>query len=77
MFSLIVDITLHGPQILIIFLVLRDSPSLSASMAVWLSKEPRPWLSGRYVASNWDVDELEAQKDEILEGDKLKFRMVI
>jgi len=46
-------------------------------MAVWLVKEPRPWLSGRYVASNWDVDELTAKKDEIVEGDKLKFCMVI
>jgi hypothetical protein len=46
-------------------------------MAVWLAKEPRPWLSGRYVAANWDVDELEAQKDEIVKKDKLIFHMVV
>jgi len=46
-------------------------------MAVWLAKEPRPCLNGRYVASNWDVDELEGKKDEIVAGDKLKFRMVV
>ena len=28
-------------------LVCVDSPDLSAAMAVWLSKEPRPWLNGR------------------------------
>ncbi|PMD42791.1 putative oxidoreductase ucpA [Hyaloscypha variabilis F] len=55
----------------------KDSPELCAGMAVWLAKEPRPWLNGRYVAANWDVDELEDKKDEIVEGDKLKFRMVV
>lgn len=46
-------------------------------MLVWLTKERREWLSGRYVASNWDVDELEAQREEIVKEDKLKFRMVV
>ena len=59
------------------YLVSKDSPELCAGMAVWLAKEPRPWLNGRYVAANWDVDELEGKKDEIVEGDKLKFRMVV
>lgn len=34
-------------------------------------------LNGRYVSATWDVDELEAMKDEIVEGDKLKFRLVV
>lgn len=55
----------------------NDTPELSAAMAVWLAKEPRPWLNGRYIASNWDVDELEAMKDDIVKGDKLKFHMVV
>jgi NAD(P)-dependent dehydrogenase (short-subunit alcohol dehydrogenase family) len=59
------------------YLVSKDSPELCAGMAVWLAKEPRPWLNGRYVAANWDLDELEGKKYEILEGDKLKFRMVV
>lgn len=50
---------------------------MSAHMLIWLTKEKRPWLSGRYVAYNWDVDELEAQKEEIEKEDKLKFRMVV
>lgn len=54
-----------------------NTPELSATMVVWLAKEPRPWLNGRYIASNWDVDELEAMKDEIVKEDKLKFHMVV
>jgi hypothetical protein len=46
-------------------------------MAVWLSKEPRPWLNGRYVSVYWDTDELEARKDETVVEDKLMFRMVV
>ena len=30
-----------------VILVCIDSPDLSAGMAVWLSREPRPWLNGR------------------------------
>jgi NAD(P)-dependent dehydrogenase (short-subunit alcohol dehydrogenase family) len=30
-----------------VILVCVDSPDLSAGMAVWLSREPRPWLNGR------------------------------
>jgi hypothetical protein len=29
------------------------------------------------VSVNWDVDELEAKKDEIIEAEKLKYRMVV
>ena len=54
-----------------------DSPDLCAAMAVWLSKEPRPWLNGRYVSVHWDTDELEAKKDEIVADDKLMFHMVV
>jgi len=42
-----------------------------------LTKEPRSYLSGRYLSVHWDTDELEAKKDEILKGDKLKFKMAI
>ncbi|KAF1989951.1 NAD(P)-binding protein [Aulographum hederae CBS 113979] len=60
-----------------IMTVCVDSPELPAAMAIWLSKEPRPWLSGRYVSAQYDTDELEAKKDEIVKGDKLKFKMVV
>ncbi|KAF3904270.1 C-factor [Arthrobotrys entomopaga] len=57
--------------------LLVDTPELAGDAMVWLGRERREWLSGRFVCVNWDVDELEAKKKEIVEGDLLKFRMVI
>lgn len=57
--------------------LLSDDVGLAGAMCVWLSREKRSWLSGRYVSANWDVDELEGMKDKIGEGDMLKFRMVV
>lgn len=31
------------------------------------------WLSGRLVSAKWDVDELEGKREDIEEGDLLKF----
>ena len=55
----------------------KDDASLCGAFLIWLVKERRDWLNGRYVSANWDVGELEALKDEIAEGDKLKMRMVV
>ncbi|KAF3902078.1 C-factor [Orbilia brochopaga] len=57
--------------------VLIDTVELPADAMVWLAKERREWLRGRYVMTNWDVNELEAKKDEIVDGDLLKFRLAI
>jgi len=59
--------------------VLVDEVGLAGAWCVWLCKEQggRGWLSGRYVSVNWDVEELEEKKEEILERDLLKFRMVV
>ncbi|ORY70401.1 uncharacterized protein BCR38DRAFT_421993 [Pseudomassariella vexata] len=60
--------------------VLVDAPELPGDFMVWLvsgGNERREWLRGRYLSANWDVDELVAKKDEIVEGDKLKFRLVL
>ncbi len=56
---------------------LIDTPELPADVFVWLAKEKRDWLAGRFISANWDVDELEARKDEILAKDTLKFKMTI
>ena len=56
---------------------LTDSPNLCAGFMVWLTKGNRSWLNGRYLSSTWDVEELEAKRNEIVEGDKLKVRMVV
>ncbi|CCM01532.1 uncharacterized protein FIBRA_03588 [Fibroporia radiculosa] len=54
-----------------------DTLEVAAHTMVWLAREPKTWLSGRYVSCQWDVEELEAKKQEIVDGDKLKIRMVI
>ena len=56
---------------------LTDTAELAADHMVWLSGERREWLAGRMVYSNWDVTELLAKKDEIVEKDLLKFRIAL
>lgn len=55
----------------------KDKPTLCGGMLVWLVKEKREWLNGRYLDATWDVDELEAKREEIVNGDKLKMRLVV
>lgn len=57
--------------------LLSDDPGLAGAFCVWLVREKKGWLSGRYVACNWDVEELEGKKREIEEKDLLKFRMAV
>ena len=54
-----------------------DDPGLCGAFLVWLVSERRVWLSGRYMSSNWGTDELEGMREEIVEGDELKMRMVV
>ncbi|KAF4952935.1 hypothetical protein FGADI_6368 [Fusarium gaditjirri] len=56
---------------------LNDTVELAADTMVWLSRERRDWLSGRFLTVNWDMEELENKRKEILEGNLLKFRMTI
>ncbi|GAP87437.1 putative short chain dehydrogenase reductase family [Rosellinia necatrix] len=57
--------------------VLVDEPALPAHTIAWLSRERRPWLNGRFVSVTWDMEELEANKDKIVAGNLLKFRMLV
>ena len=54
-----------------------DEVGLCGAFLLWLVKERREWLSGRYLSANWDVDELEAKRDIIVNKDQLKMRMVV
>ncbi|EXL91437.1 hypothetical protein NOF04DRAFT_17817 [Fusarium oxysporum II5] len=56
---------------------LNDTLELAADTMVWLSRERRDWLSGRFITVNWDMEELENKKKEILQRNLLKFRMTI
>ena len=57
--------------------LLIDTPELAAHTLLWLVKERREWLAGRYISCLWDVDELLSKKDEIVQGDKLKPKLVV
>ncbi|KAK8037840.1 hypothetical protein PG991_001186 [Apiospora marii] len=56
---------------------LGDRPELVAETVAWLTSERREWLAGRYVSATWDMEELVRRKGEIVEGDKLKVRLVV
>jgi NAD(P)-dependent dehydrogenase (short-subunit alcohol dehydrogenase family) len=55
---------------------LPDRPDIAGDTIAWLAAERREWLGGRYVSCPWDMEELMKKKDEIIEQDKLKMRMV-
>ncbi|KAH7066265.1 hypothetical protein BKA63DRAFT_426564 [Paraphoma chrysanthemicola] len=57
--------------------LLSDDEGLAGAFCVWLAREKRGWLSGRYLSCTWDVEELEGMREEIVQGDKLVFRMVV
>lgn len=57
--------------------ILTDTAELAADTLVWLSRERRDWLSGRFATVNWDMEQLEQKKQDILERNLLKFRVVI
>ena len=54
---------------------LTDTAELSAGFCLYLASPRADYLNGRYVSANWDVDELEEMKEEILTRDK--FKMVL
>ena len=52
-----------------------DTPELVGGIGAWLAAwegEDRAFLSGRFVAANWDVEDLVKRKEEILSGELLK-----
>lgn len=55
---------------------LPDRPNIAGDTIAWLAAERRDWLGGRYVSCPWDMEELLSRKDELVEGDKLKLKMV-
>ncbi|KAF2730588.1 NAD(P)-binding protein [Polyplosphaeria fusca] len=56
---------------------LSDTADLPGGFITWVTAGARTWMGGRYFAANWDVDRLLEMKDEIVEGGKLKVRMVV
>jgi NAD(P)-dependent dehydrogenase (short-subunit alcohol dehydrogenase family) len=54
---------------------LVDAPDLAAGFIVWLCSGRADWAKGRYLSSNWDVDEVSQLKGRILDGDLLVNRL--
>ncbi len=58
-----------------------DTTELAGDTITWWSAKQREsergLLEGRYVSCTWDVEELLRMRDEILEKDLLKVRMVV
>lgn len=54
---------------------LVDDPELAAGFTVWLCSGKADWAKGRYLSSNWDVDELMQLKDQIVQDDLLVNRL--
>ncbi|KAI1327020.1 NAD(P)-binding protein [Xylariaceae sp. FL0255] len=51
----------------------KDSPGLSASWTLFLSTPRAEWMRGGIVSANWDIEEMEAHKDQIV-GENLLSR---
>ncbi|KAI1752575.1 hypothetical protein F4782DRAFT_124793 [Xylaria castorea] len=54
----------------------RETPELVGGLAVWLSHPHAQFLSGRAIASQWDVNDLLSRKAEILGGNDLTMDLV-
>lgn len=54
----------------------HDTPELVGGVGVWLATEDAAFLTGRYVAANWSVEELLEGKEEILKENKLTMALV-
>ncbi|KAI0204888.1 NAD(P)-binding protein [Astrocystis sublimbata] len=54
-----------------------ETPELAGDSVVYLTKERRGWLGGRYVNVTWDLPELVGMKDDIVKENKLTIQLKI
>lgn len=57
--------------------VLVDTPELCGDTVVWLTKERREWLQDRFVNCLWDMEGLEARREEIVSQNLLRFQLKV
>ncbi|KAK9429600.1 hypothetical protein V1505DRAFT_373538 [Lipomyces doorenjongii] len=53
----------------------KDTPALAGGVVVWLSTDAASFMDGRYMTTNWSVDELMTKKEEIVSKDLLKIKL--
>lgn len=56
---------------------LTDTPALAGDTISFLAEGTRKWLNARYVSAQWDMEEFVGKEKEIIEGKRLKMRMVL
>ncbi|KAL1873942.1 hypothetical protein Daus18300_003815 [Diaporthe australafricana] len=54
----------------------KDKAGLTGALAVYLTTDKADFLRGGYIHANWDVEELEAHKDEIVEKKLIKLGFI-
>lgn len=64
------DMGQTAPDWLVPYLI--DTTDLAAGTCLYLATPRADYLRGRYVSSNWDLEAVEARKEEIVEKDMLK-----
>ena len=50
----------------------KDKQALTAGLTLYLQRPQADFLRGGFLSANWDVEEMEKHKDEIVEGKLLK-----
>ncbi|KAK8087651.1 hypothetical protein PG997_002612 [Apiospora hydei] len=43
-----------------------EEADLCGAVCLWLGRNRPSWLNGRYISATWDMEELQARKDEIV-----------
>ncbi|KAK9241512.1 hypothetical protein V1506DRAFT_556490 [Lipomyces tetrasporus] len=53
----------------------KDTAALAGGVVVWLATDAASFMNGRYMTTNWSVDELMAKEEEIVSKDLLKIKL--
>jgi NAD(P)-dependent dehydrogenase (short-subunit alcohol dehydrogenase family) len=55
--------------------MLTDTIELPSHTVVWLTSQRRDFIRGRYLSSQWDMQQLESHAQEIMDQDLLKVKL--
>lgn len=67
----------NGPEEFMPYLI--DPIDLCGAVCVWITSQLKEldWLSGRFIMANWDLEELVAKRETIVQKDLLKLTMAV
>ena len=54
----------------------KDTQDLTAAVTLYLQKGEADYLRGGFMSVNWDVEEMEKHKEEIVEGKLLNLQFL-